>query len=334
MAAVPLPPITDSVIHHIGNTPLVRLKHLPQTEGIRAEILAKLEYQNAGGSVKDRVAKAMIEKAEDQGTIKPGDTLIEATSGNTGIALALIAAVKGYKCIITISEKMSEEKVLILKALGATIVRTPAGVPIDSPHSIISVARKLKSETPNSHILNQYGNPNNPLAHEIGTAQELWAQCDGKLDIVIAGAGTGGTVTGLSRGLRKLKGDILMVGADPIGSVLAQPDDSNSAKAEYKVEGIGYDFVPDVLDQFAADVWVKTGDEESFEYARRLIREEGLLCGGSSGAAVAALIKLMQQRPEMNRSDVRVVLILPDGIRNYLTKFVDDAWMARNPLSS
>ncbi|KAK0368181.1 cystathionine beta-synthase [Colletotrichum limetticola] len=334
MAALPLPPITNSVIHHIGNTPLVRLKHLPQTEGIRAEILAKLEYQNAGGSVKDRVAKAMMEKAEDQGTIKPEDALIEATSGNTGIALALIAAVKGYKCIITISEKMSEEKVLILKALGATIVRTPAGAPIDSPHSIISVALKLKSETLNSHILNQYGNPNNPLAHEIGTAQELWAQCDSKLDIVIAGAGTGGTVTGLSRGLRKLKGDILMVGADPIGSVLAQPDDSNSAKAEYKVEGIGYDFVPDVLDQFAADVWVKTGDEESFEYARRLIREEGLLCGGSSGAAVAALIKLMQQRPEMNRSDVRVVLILPDGIRNYLTKFVDDAWMARNPLSS
>ncbi|KAI1454973.1 tryptophan synthase beta subunit-like PLP-dependent enzyme [Annulohypoxylon moriforme] len=322
MVQVSVPPLTDSVLDHIGSTPLVRLNHIPHTEGIKAEVLAKLEYHNAGGSVKDRVAKAMVEAAERKGRIKPGDTLIEATSGNTGIALALIAAVKGYKCVITISEKMSEEKVLVLRSLGAEIVRTPAGVPIDSPGSIISVARKTQSERPNAHILDQYTNPNNPLAHELGTASEILAQCDGKLDVVIAGAGTGGTITGLSRGLRKNIPNVLVVGADPIGSVLAQPDSLNQVNGEYKVEGIGYDFVPEVLDQAAADVWIKTSDEDSFRYARKLIREEGLLCGGSSGASVAALVALLKARPELNREDVRVVLILPDSIRNYLTKYL------------
>lgn len=229
---------------------------------------------------------------------------------------------------------MSEEKVLVLKALGARIVRTPAGVPIEAPDSIISVARRLNAETPDSHILDQYTNPNNPLAHELGTALEIWTQCGEKVDIVVAGAGTGGTITGLARGLRKRKPGVVIVGADPVGSVLAQPGELNERKAEYKVEGIGYDFVPGVLDQSAADVWVKTGDGESFGYARRLIREEGLLCGGSSGAAMAALVEFMRQRPELNREDVRVVLILPDGVRNYLTKFVDDAWMEQNAMSS
>ncbi|KAI8238727.1 Cystathionine beta-synthase [Colletotrichum sp. SAR 10_99] len=334
MAELPLPPILDSAIHLIGQTPMVRLNTLPQSEGIKAEVLAKLEYHNAGGSVKDRVAKAMVEKAEQEGRLKPGDTLIEATSGNTGIALALMAAVKGYKCIITISEKMSEEKVLVLKSLGAKIVRTPAGVPITSPDSIISVARRLNASTPDSHILNQYTNPNNPLAHELGTAPEIWTQCDGKVDIVVAGAGTGGTITGLARGLRQQNPGVVIVGADPVGSVLAQPGELNAEKGEYRVEGIGYDFVPGVLDQSAANVWVKTGDEEAFGYARRLIREEGLLCGGSSGAAMAALVKFMRRRPEMNREDVRVVVIFPDGVRNYLTKFVDDGWMERNGMSS
>ncbi|KAF5485096.1 Cystathionine beta-synthase [Colletotrichum siamense] len=315
MAELPLPPILDSAIHLIGQTPMVRLNTLPQSEGIKAEVLAKLEYHNAGGSVKDRVAKAMVEKAEQEGRLKPGDTLIEATSGNTGIALALMAAVKGYKCIITISEKMSEEKVLVLKSLGAKIVRAPAGVPITSPDSIISVARRLNASTPDSHILNQYTNPNNPLAHELGTAPEIWTQCDGK-------------------GLRQQNPGVVIVGADPVGSVLAQPGELNAEKGEYKVEGIGYDFVPGVLDQSAADVWVKTGDEEAFGYARRLIREEGLLCGGSSGAAMAALVKFMRRRPEMNREDVRAVVIFPDGVRNYLTKFVDDGWMERNGMSS
>ncbi|KAJ0340076.1 hypothetical protein COL154_012261 [Colletotrichum chrysophilum] len=334
MAELPLPPILDSAIRLIGQTPMVRLNTLPQSEGIKAEVLAKLEYHNAGGSVKDRVAKAMVERAEQERRLKPGDVLIEATSGNTGIALALMAAVKGYKCIITISEKMPEEKVLVLRSLGAQIVRTPAGVPITSADSIISVARRLNASTPDSHILDQYTNPNNPLAHELGTAPEIWTQCGGKVDIVVAGAGTGGTITGLARGLRQQNPGVVIVGADPVGSVLAQPGHLNAEKGEYKVEGIGYDFVHGVLVQSAADVWVKTGDVEAFGYARRLIREEGLLCGGSSGAAMAALVKFMRRRPEMNREDVRVVVIFPDGVRNYLTKFVDDGCMERNGMSS
>ncbi|KAF3902775.1 hypothetical protein AA313_de0204502 [Arthrobotrys entomopaga] len=322
-----LSPPASSVLDLIGNTPMIQLNTLPKSLSIKAQIFAKLEYCNAGGSVKDRVGLAMVAAAEREGRLKAGDTLIEATSGNTGIALALISAIKGYKCIITISEKMSEEKVATLKSLGASIIRTPAGVPIDSPDSIISVAKRLHHEIPNSHILDQYSNPSNPAAHEFGTGPELWAQCDGKLDAVIVGAGTGGTVTGIGRCLKKLDKNICIVGVDPIGSILAQPDELNKVKGEYKVEGIGYDFVPDVLDQSIADVWIKTADEESFNFARRLIKEEGLLCGGSSGAAFAGLVTFLSLRPDLNHEGTRVVLILPDGIRNYLTKFVDDSWM-------
>jgi cystathionine beta-synthase len=212
-----------------------------------------------------------------------------STCPHRGIALALIPAVKGYKCIITLSEKMSQEKASIVACFGACIVRTPAGVPIESPHSIISVAKRLQKEIPNSHILDQYGNPNNPLAHELGTAEEIWAQTQGKVDVVIAGPGTGGTITGMARGLRKRNPGVFVIGADPVGSVLAVPEGLNEVKGEYKVEGIGYDFVPEVCDQSTADLWVKTTDKDSFLYSRRLIREEGLLCGGSSGATVAAL---------------------------------------------
>lgn len=234
---------------------------------------------------------------------------------------------KGYKCIITISQKMSEEKVQVLKALGTKIIRTPAGVPIDSPDSIISVARKVQRETPNSHILDQYSNPNNPGAHESGTAEEIWTQCRGQLDALIVGAGTGGTLTGAARGLRKHSSTVLIVGVDPVGSILAKPDSLNEVKGEYKVEGIGYDFIPDVLDQDSADLWIKTQDEESFRFARHLIREEGLLCGGSSGATVAALVQLAAQRPDITAKGKTIVLLFPDSIRNYLTKFVDDKWM-------
>lgn len=215
-----------------------------------------------------------------------------------------MAAVKGYKCVITIAEKMSEEKVLVLRSLGAQIVRTPAGVPITSPDSIISVARRLNASTPDSHILDQYTNPNNPLAHELGTALEIWTQCDGKVDIVVAGAGTGGTVTGLARGLRRQNPGVVVVGADPVGSVLAQPDELNAEKGEYKVEGIGYDFVPGVLDQSAAEVWVKTGDKEAFGYARRLIREEGLLCGGSTQRDLLLALPIMFPNRRVHEGDV------------------------------
>ncbi|QVM05306.1 hypothetical protein D8B26_000015 [Coccidioides posadasii str. Silveira] len=241
-----------------------------------------------------------------------------------------MAAIKGYKCIITLSEKMSLEKEQILHALGARVVRTPAGVPIDSPDSIISVAKRLRNEIPRSFILDQYTNPANPAAHEFGTAEEIWHQTQGKVDAVISGAGTGGTITGIAKGMKKHNPDVFLVGVDPVGSILAIPERLNETKGEYKVEGIGYDFLPDVLDQTSPDLWVKTTDKDSFKLARRLVREEGLLCGGSAGATVAALVQFMEQHPEFNKEEKLIVLILADGLRNYLTKFADDNWMKQN----
>ncbi|KAA8649344.1 hypothetical protein EYZ11_009853 [Aspergillus tanneri] len=322
--------LSNSCADHIGATPLVRLNRLPTSFKIRARICAKLEFFNAAGSVKDRIAKSMVEQAELDGQIKPGDTLIEASSGNTGIAIALMAAIKGYKCIIVLSEKMSLEKEQILRALGASVVRTPAGVPIKSPDSILCVARRLKEEIPNSWILDQYNNPENPRAHEYGTAEEIWHQTEGRVDILIAGAGTGGTVTGLARGLKKKGRNVSVVGVDPIGSILAHPEELNEERSEYKVEGIGYDFVPGVLDRTAPDIWIKTNDRDAFRLARRLVRDEGILCGGSSGAAFAGLLQYLSMHPEDNVEDKTIVLIFPDSLRNYLTKFADDSWMETN----
>lgn len=314
------PAAFDSITQQIGNTPLVRLNRLPQSLGIDATVYAKLEYFNAGGSVKDRIALRMIEEAERTGRIKPGDTLIEPTSGNTGIGLALVGAVKGYKTIITLPEKMSAEKVAVLRALNATIIRTPTEAAYDSPESHIGVARRLEKELPNAHILDQYSNPDNPLAHEFGTAEEVWNQTKGKITAIVAGAGTGGTITGLARGLKKHNPEVKVIAADPQGSVLALPVSLNEEHANeaYKVEGIGYDFIPDVLDQMAVDRWYKTADKESFKYARQLIAEEGLLVGGSSGSAIAALVKAAKDY-NFSKDDVLVV-ILPDSIRSYLTK--------------
>ncbi|KAH6668803.1 tryptophan synthase beta subunit-like PLP-dependent enzyme [Halenospora varia] len=316
----------------IGNTPLVRLNKIPQSLGIEAEVYAKVELFNAGGSVKDRIALRMIEEAEKSGRIKPGDTLIEPTSGNTGIGLALVGAIKGYKTIITLPEKMSPEKVAVLRALGATIIRTPTQAAFDSPESHIGVANRLQKEIPNSHILDQYTNKDNPLAHELGTADEIWTQTEGKITAIVAGAGTGGTITGLSRGLKAHNPNIKVVAADPFGSILALPESLNQEHANeaYKVEGIGYDFIPDVLDQKSVDVWYKTDDRESFAYARRLIAEEGLLVGGSSGSAIAAMVKAVKDL-KLGKGDT-IVVVLPDSIRSYLSKFADDDWLAANDL--
>ncbi|KAI1127495.1 putative cystathionine beta-synthase [Nemania abortiva] len=316
----------------IGNTPLVRLNKIPQSLGIECQVYAKVELFSAGGSVKDRIALRMIEEAERSGRIKPGDTLIEPTSGNTGIGLALVGAVKGYKTIITLPEKMSAEKVSVLKALGATIIRTPTQAAWDAPESHIGVARRLVKEIPNAHILDQYSNENNPLAHEFGTAEEIWAQTGGKITAIVAGAGTGGTITGLANGLRKHNKDIKVIAADPQGSILALPEALNEEHRDepYKVEGIGYDFIPEVLDQHKVDKWYKTDDKESFKLARRLISEEGLLVGGSSGSAMAAMVKAVKDLG-LGKDDV-VVVILPDSIRSYLTKFADDDWLAANDL--
>ncbi|KAI5926480.1 tryptophan synthase beta subunit-like PLP-dependent enzyme [Camillea tinctor] len=316
----------------IGNTPLVRLNKIPQSYGVECEVYAKVELFNAGGSVKDRIALRMVEEAEKSGRIKPGDTLIEPTSGNTGIGLALVGAIKGYKTIITLPEKMSAEKVSVLKALGATIIRTPTQAAWDSPESHIGVARRLVKEIPNAHILDQYSNENNPLAHEFGTAEEIWQQTGGKITCIVAGAGTGGTITGLAKGLRKHKKDIKVVAADPQGSILAVPESLNDAHRDepYKVEGIGYDFIPEVLAREQVDKWYKTDDQESFKLARRLIAEEGLLVGGSSGSALSATFKAIKDLG-LGKGDV-VVAILPDSIRSYLTKFADDDWLAANDL--
>ena len=305
----------------VGNTPLVRLQRLPGSS--TNTVLVKLEGNNPAGSVKDRPALSMIAHAEARGLIKPGDTLIEATSGNTGIGMALAGAVRGYRIIITMPEKMSREKQVILEALGAEIVRTPTEAAWDAPESHIGVAKRMQKELPNAHILDQYGNPSNPDAHYHGTAQEILDAMDGmSIDMIVVGAGTGGTITGIARKIKEVHPDCLVVGADPIGSILA----GGEHVAPYKVEGIGYDFIPNVLNRDLVDTWVKTSDRQSFQLARRLIQDEGLLCGGSSGSALAAALS---EAKRLGR-DQNCVVLLPDGVRNYMTKFVDDAWMREN----
>lgn len=317
--------IIESISEQIGDTPLVRLNRIPKDYGIEATILCKLEYFNAGGSVKDRIAKRMVLEAERSGRIKPGYTLIEPTSGNTGIGLALMGAIRGYRTIITLPEKMSNEKVSVLKALGAEIVRTPNEAAWDAPESHIGVAKRLEKEIPNAVILDQYSNVDNPLAHETGTGEEIWDQTDGKVKMIVAGAGTGGTITGISRALKKHNSNIEIVGADPVGSIL-DPSSDTSLSVPYKVEGIGYDFIPEVLDRGTVDKWIKTEDRESFLMARRLIQDEGLLVGGSSGSAMAAAVKAAKG---LSKDDT-VVVVCPDSIRSYLSKFVDDDWMKHN----
>ncbi|EDV21299.1 uncharacterized protein TRIADDRAFT_30632 [Trichoplax adhaerens] len=318
--------VRQTALDNIGFTPVVRLNKIEKKFGLKCRLLAKCEFMNAGGSVKDRIALRMVEEAEREGKIKPGYTLIEPTSGNTGIGLALVAAVKGYRCIIVMPEKMSAEKVLTLRALGAEIVRTPTNASFDSPESHIAVAERLQKETKNAIILNQYVNAGNPLAHYDTTAEELLYQCDSKIDVLVAGAGTGGTVSGIGRKLKEKIKNVKIIGVDPLGSILAQPKELNVDSSGYHVEGIGYDFIPTVIDRNVVDQWYKCNDKDSFEYARYLIREEGLLCGGSSGSALSIAL---QTAKDLNENQTCVV-ILPDSIRNYMTKFVNDDWMIEN----
>jgi cystathionine beta-synthase len=261
-------------------------------------------------------------EAERSGRIKPGDTLIEPTSGNTGIGIALAGAVKGYKVIITLPEKMSQEKQVTLAALGAKIIRTPTEAPSHSPESHIGVAIKLQKELPNAHILDQYVNPANPSAHYNGTAMEILQDLDHSVDMVIMTAGTGGTISGVAKKIKETCPKALIVGVDPKGSILAGEEEVKS----YLVEGIGYDFIPDVLDRSLVDQWIKTEDKESFLMARKIIRHEGLLCGGSSGSAMVGALKAASSL----KKGQKAVVILADGIRNYMTKFVDDNWMKSN----
>ncbi|GJQ78348.1 Cbs [Trypoxylus dichotomus] len=324
---VPLEPpkkIMPNVLHAIGNTPMVRLNHIPQSEGIKCEMLVKCEFFNPGGSVKDRIGYRMVEDAEKAGLLKPGSTIIEPTSGNTGIGLAMAAAVKGYRCIIVMPLKMSNEKVNVLRALGAEIVRTPTAASFDSPEGLIAVSQKLQKEIPHSIILNQYMNPGNPLSHYDNTGAEIIQQCGGKLDMVIVGAGTGGTVTGVGRKIKEICPECKVISIDPEGSILALPESLNKSDVNfYELEGIGYDFLPTVLDRSVIDKWYKVNDKTAFTMAKRLIKEEGLLCGGSAGAALAIALK----EAASLREDQRCVVLLPDSIRNYLTKFVSDQWL-------
>lgn len=312
--------VFDSILGTIGQTPMIKLNRIGQN--LDCELFVKVEFFNPGGSVKDRIGHQMIEEAEKAGKIKPGDTLIEPTSGNTGIGLALAGAVKGYNVVITMPEKMSQEKQVVLEALGATIYRTPTEAAWDAPDSHISLAKRLQQQIPNAHILDQYSNPANPNAHYQYTATEILQDMGDKLAMVVMGVGTGGTISGVAKKIKEQRPDVTIVGVDPVGSILG----GGNEVLPYQVEGIGYDFFPDVLDNHLIDEYVKTQDKESFLMARRLIREEGLLIGGSSGSAVWAALQVAARL----KKGQRCAIILPDSIRNYLTKFASTQWMEEN----
>src|ERR1700674_1466655 len=309
----------ETILQSIGKTPLVRLRRV--TEGLKAEVYAKMESLNPGGSVKDRVALAMIAEAERRGWLRPGGTIIEATAGNTGVGLAIAAAVKGYRCIFVMPDKMSSEKILLLRAYGAEVVITPTNVAPDSPESYNGVADRLAREIPGAWRPNQFTNLANPEIHYRTTGPEVWEQTEGRITAFVAGVGTGGTVSGVARYLKERNPDIKIIGADPEGSVL-----SGGTPRPWKVEGIGEDFVPRTFNSQLVDEWIRVGDAESFHIARALARREGMLLGGSSGTNVAAALRYARR---LTREHVVVSLICDTG-RNYLSKFYDDAWMTAN----
>ena len=309
--------IYPNILATIGHTPVVRINHVGKN--LHCELYAKCEFFNPGGSIKDRIGHEMVKQAELSGRIKPGDTLIEPSSGNTGIGIALAGAVMGYKVIITMPNKMSHEKQVVLERLGAIIYRTRTEAAWNDPDSHISLAAQLQKEIPNAHVLDQYANPDNPNAHYHGTAQEIIDDFGHDLDMVVAGVGTGGTITGIAKRLKEYNPAIQIVGVDPVGSILGGGDEIKP----YHVEGIGYDFFPEVLDNTLIDTYIKTNDEDAFRMARQLIREEGLLVGGSCGAAMWGALQAARNL----KKGQKCLVILPDSIRNYMSKFASDDWM-------
>ena len=311
--------VLDSFLDAMGNTPLVRLRRVAQ--GVKPTILAKLELLNPGGSVKDRIGLRMIEAAERAGLLHPGGTIVEPTSGNTGHGLAIAAAIRGYRCIFVMPDKMSQEKVALLRAYGAEVVITPTAVAPESPESYYRVADRLTEEIPGAFQPNQYFNQENPRAHYETTGPEIWEQTDGKVDVLVVGVGTGGTITGTARYLKEQKPGLLVVGADPEGSLFSAA--SGEEAKPYLTEGIGEDFWPETFDPKVVDRWVRVSDRDSLLTARAVTRQEGILVGGSTGTAVFAALTVARELPE----DTVIVVIFPDTGRNYLSKLYSDTWM-------
>jgi cystathionine beta-synthase len=309
----------DNVVDLIGNTPLVRLNRV--TEGISATVLAKVEYLNPGGSVKDRIALRMVEAAEESGELRPGGTIVEPTSGNTGVGLAMVAQLKGYKCVFVCPDKVSQDKQDVLRAYGAEVVVCPTAVAPEDPRSYYQVSDRLAREIPGAWKPNQYSNPNNPRSHYESTGPELWEQTEGRITHFVAGVGTGGTISGVGRYLKEAsEGRVKVIGADPEGSVY-----SGGTGRPYLVEGVGEDFWPDTYDRTICDEIIEVSDQASFEMTRRLAEQEALLVGGSCGMAVVAALEVARRA---GPDDV-VVVLLPDGGRGYLSKIFNDEWMAR-----
>jgi cystathionine beta-synthase len=321
--------VAENIIDVVGNTPMVRLHSI--TGGLKPRIYAKLELMNPGGSVKDRIARYLVADAEKKGLLRKGGTIIEPTSGNTGVGLAILAAVRGYKVIFTMPDKVSEEKRALLRAYGADVVIAPTDVTPGSPEHYISVARRLNRETPNSYMPNQYQNEGNPKAHFATTGPEIWRQSRGRVDALVAGVGTGGTISGAGKYLKKKRKSMLVVGVEPEGSIYANmKDGTDDPLHPYLVEGIGEDFVPGTYDGSVVDKIIRVGDAESFEMAHRLAVEEGILAGGSSGTAVAGALRLAETNPRLRL----IVVILPDSGRSYLSKVFNPSWLKRHSLPS
>jgi len=319
--------VFNNVLGAMGNTPLVRLSRIGKD--LPVPLYAKLEFMNPGGSVKDRVGAFIIEQAEKRGELVPGGTVVEATSGNTGVGLAIAAALKGYKTIFVMPDKMSNEKILLLRAYGAKVVITPTAVGPEDPRSYYEVAKRYVRETPNAILANQYHNPDNPKTHELTTGPELWEQTDGRVTDVIIGIGTGGTISGVGRYLKSKNPNIQIVGIDIEGSILTEiwqnkgKIPTGAYPKTYKVEGIGEDFLPSAMDITVVDAIERAGDRESFLWARQLVRQEGIFAGGSSGSAIAGALKYCRKLS----GDRIPVVILPDSGSRYLSKFYDDKWM-------
>ncbi len=317
-----------NILEAIGHTPIVQLNSV--TKNLPANVYAKCEFMNPGGSVKDRIGVNMLNVAEKQGLLRPGCTIIEATSGNTGVGLAMAAAVRGYKCIFVMADKQSEEKRTALRAMGAQVVICPTNVQPEDPRSYYCVANRLAKDTPNSFYASQYYNPANPEAHYLSTGPEIWEQCGQELDIFVCSIGTGGTVTGVAKYLRERKSDIQIIGVDPVGSIFYELFHTGKVPQahSYYVEGIGEDFMPGTMDLTCMNDIVQVTCRESFSMARKLIREEGLLIGGSSGSAVIGAIKYIKQRLKWNKErKPNVLVLLPDASSRYLSKFLNDEWL-------